>query len=685
MKGKEREKKGGEQKRKFLDFGADRFVPGPGIRKLARVFWPADMFRVTFPQRPDADRETNAFERLVLRLLEAGTTRSVQDLAAESCLPEDLLGIVVRQLQDKHFIDGTLRPDSASLEKLGLGGGEDSPGTFATAVVFREALSGRLLPFLRVLSGSAAIRRGEGVAEDFSPWSGRAPAPPPSRDEIHALLRSLRAGSRLSGAAGPKTGAGLVTVENRPERVNLSCMLYFEQDTGRVMVSNPFGDGSSAVLTLALEDVRRKDASLHGRMAELEEAFCETAPAGRSGTNRSTDHVTPQTRERYPKFADKLATSGLHPFLSASNIHSALEWALFYACGSVSVESALALLEAGFRPEELFSLLRQAALELGFEGNGQNGKPFAFRPVPPGKILDFRNGRADMGTLLAIGLLQASADPDSAPLAAVARSFPDFFKTLDELWTVRDAQFHGEKNDSRAGHTPILERLLPVFGVLLPDAKILLDGATAPAPDADGGGLARRIRDKTIAARLKLQSEFGFSSFSRLGETQIANLVHARQNAEDSGGNVNRVPFATCMANVLQTFLMERISCPDFREAISRAPFEQILASRKTSLGLAAALDRPAFRVNARHRQKAAAGEPATLGACILCLVAWEDEGILRVLLDQCPGFVGTVGDLLDLRGHGNDAVFLSPERFAPLRDNAFSLTKTLLETLPCP
>lgn len=662
---------------RLLDFGVSAASGDTGTRVLANLRWPADAYRVTFPSRPDSKSETNAFERLVLQLLDQGATRSVEGIAEVSCLPPDLVRTIVRQLQDKEFVDPSLRPDSDALRTLGLVSGEkqegETPENFGTAFVFRDCLSGRLLPYIHILSDSAQVRRGDGGNNDLdlSRYVPKGQIETPNPMEIRALLRAVRLGRRLSGKAIPRIDAGLINVDPNPERVLLPCQLFFEQGSGRQLVSDPFADGCSTVLGSSLQELRRTNLELNKTISDLEKNMEPVRPSAHSKT---IENVSPETRQRYPRLADSLRTYEDAPFFSANKIYGALEWALFYACSKAPVEPALALLEDGFRTDELPAIQSEAALKAGFVCQDAFGKPIRFPPVRPGKALDYRNGKAEMNTLVAIALLQFSIDPGRACMGNVSRCFPDFFQTLAELREERNAQQHGKKRGAQKGHSPFLARILPVINVLLPDAEIKFEGALKTS---------RIQEDSVISIRLHLQKMFGFNLFSRLTETEVGNLASAERNANRPEADADRQPFATGICNVLESLLESRIRSDEFRQSLHSAPFEDAFASRIGAFGLSALQEHPSYRLNARNQASAANGNPKSLGACVKCLVAWEDEGTLRLLLVQHPHFVEDIGELLELRGHGNERLSLDRNQIERFRNTSFSLIKTILETLP--
>jgi hypothetical protein len=158
----------------------------------------------------------------------------------------------------------------------------------------------------------------------------------------------------------------------------------------------------------------------------------------------------------------------------------------------------------------------------------------------------------------------------------------------------------------------------------------------------------------------------------------------AAQNAEITLDDADRQPFATGVCAALESFLKNRIQSADFRSNLAGDEFEVALSGRAKLLGLSDILSRLCFNLQTRNRKSAAAGNPASLGACILCFIAREDEDILRLLNNRNPRWLETVADLLDLRGHGNEARPLPKSRITQIRDEFLSLFQTLMETLPC-
>ena len=660
-------------KPRILDFGVLPEASGTFSRMLAKLYWPADAFRITFPSPPSLNTEVNVFERLVLRLLEQGTTRTEEALASEACLDIDFLRTVVRQLQDKGFLDGALRPDAEILKKLGLASGEKACETYATAIVFRERLGGKILPYIHVISDAMPLRNaeyqneGEGTI-NLGRFAEKSVSRPPKRSEIRVLLRSLSERAQLHGIDVPLPNIGLVNVESRSEVVVLQCALMFE-DFGRFVVTNPFGAGYSAMLGDVLIQYRTRSSELNQLLESCESRFSKWDVAVKESAR---DRVSRDTRRRYPHVADALQFD----FLTAANVYDAFEWSLFYATCHAPIDDVLFMLEEAFRKDDLPKRLFDAASRVGFTLNKGDGGPIQFAPIRPGRILDYREGKAEMNTVLAISLFQAAIHPDEAPFAKLAQAMPDFFLRVQGLRQERNAQRHGGKRSGARRDTADADWVITAIQTLLPDAVIKTD-----LPES--GKYMRGFHNR-IVFRMRLQSRFGFSLFSRLTETQIANLIVAEQNAEIPLDDADRQPFATGVCAALESVLRNRIQSADFRSNLAEGEFDAALFKRTKLLGLSDVLSRPCFNLQIRNRKNAAAGNPTSLGGCVLCFVAREDEDTLCMLTDRIPRWVETIADLLDLRGHGNEARPLPKSRVTQIRDEFLSLFQTLMETLPC-
>lgn len=662
-------------KTRVLQFDSYDKPSGMKSMALVRLFWPVDVFRVTIPSTPDSSVEINVFERLVLRLLEMGATRSVEALSGETGMDKDLVETIVRQLQDKGFIDRLLRPGKEIVQMLLGDADHEAEQTFSTAMVFRERLQDKLLPYIHVITDDTPLYNA--APPDVNKgdinllyFARTLKSLLPRREEIRSLLMTYNARSRMAGARTGRINARFVNVGSSAERILLQCSLVF--DESRPVVANPFGAGFSSVLTAALSESRRNNPALDEKISGLEVRFTRSSHRAKAIPH---DRVSPQTRKHYPELADALR----HDILNSADVYGALEWALYYSSCHAPVDEALFLIQEAIRQDELPEKLLATASRIGFKTGMGTTRFVGFAPVPSGKILDYRSGKADMNTVLAISLIQAEIHPEIAPFARIAKEMQDFFQNLFWLRGERNPEQHGEKVSRAKKDTGEWERWVSkAIKTLLPDVVF---------SSTDTGLEEVRLKSATeerIACRLRLQAQFGFSVFSRFTEEQISNLVDAERNAAIDADDANRQRFASAMCNVLQTLLDNRIRSADFRDGIGNEPFDSALAIRARTLGLAEVLSRRCFNIKIQNRRKAELCDPRSLGACVLCYVAREDEDVLRLLTDTNPRWAETVAYLLELRGHGNEPRPLPKKKITPIRDESLRFIQNLMEVMPC-
>ena len=114
---------------KLLDYGKP--APFGGIIGRPRhLAWPVNAYRVTLPRVLDDGDGLNAFERVVLKLLDAAGRMDADALADETRIPVDLVKSVLLRLQDKKLID----EHHAIIERKRE---EERAPVFVTVLVFR--------------------------------------------------------------------------------------------------------------------------------------------------------------------------------------------------------------------------------------------------------------------------------------------------------------------------------------------------------------------------------------------------------------------------------------------------------------------------------------------------------------------------------------------------------------------
>ena len=88
----------------LLDYGRPNPF-GETTGKPRRLAWPVNVYRVTLPRPSDEGEKMNPFERVILKLIDAGGERDAESLAQETCLPRALVQCGLLRLQDQGYLD----------------------------------------------------------------------------------------------------------------------------------------------------------------------------------------------------------------------------------------------------------------------------------------------------------------------------------------------------------------------------------------------------------------------------------------------------------------------------------------------------------------------------------------------------------------------------------------------------
>ena len=661
---------------KLLDYGR----PNPfgetigGLRCLA---WPVNSYRVTLPKASNDGDGLNAFERVILKLLDAVGAMDAHALADETRIPLDLVKGILLRLRDKGLID----EHNVISKRMGenLKCQEEKTPVFVTALLFRELATGKILPFLHFLDDTNPLRKkDEGKKHPPREIRGQdvhnknPPAP-------HNVISALRAMKRRSEALGrnDKMPAVLqITIARSPESYYLECPIAVQKSDSEYRIADPFGNGFSLILESAFLQLLEQDSQLQQWLLNWKQSLSNPRPPKANGPeqwpkesfdNEANGQCYPKLvtnlRRRYVRADDNVNWTAMARPIAA--IHASLEWAFFYACCRRPFEDAIAKLKFTGHLQHS-ALLRNAAQRVGLEH-----PEFHLRPVPLGKLFDFQNGQAELGTVLAIAILQAEKD-ESHPLRRIASLHRDLISRLLAIKKHRDEKGHG-KGGSESADTelPADPFMREIVHALLPDISF----ADTPV---EGTGKDARA-DSLLEAGASIQSEFGFKAFNRLGANLQDRLIHAERFWLVSKEGDDALVFACDLYAALQASFHSTLSRklpPDIMDS------EFIAASQKkmqeSGLGELAECLRTVKPLAIRQTLQ---GNDQTLGACVIGFLLMSDDDTLRIIADTHPSFIDDIAIAITARGHGNEPLPLPKEDIKKLRKAAYSTIKTLLET----
>lgn len=645
-----------------LDYGTNS--PFSGVFGRPRsLSWPVDAYRITIPATLKSGQgQLNPFERVILGLIDAVGALDESLLADETCIPVDLVRSVLLRLRDRGLIDDDNR--IVDRQRRNWEGDADEH-VYTSALVFRELVGGKLLPFVHVSDVSNPIKTKEtdAKARTLQPqYSARNLGAPSTREVIDAIVqmtKRLRAQDRVARIPTIEQ----IRVEREPEGYLLDCRIAVQTRDAYFRIADPFGMGFSRVLEGVFDSRLIDDQSLQTWMAEWLHSLANPKPDDREPVSVRASYDTPENRRRYPNLIQALTPSRGSNHRSVTNIYAALEWSLFYTCEAHNPSIAIRQLGAETGPT-YSERLSQVAIAVGFDPP-QHG----FRPIPNGRFEDYENQKAEMETVLAIALMQAVSDLEH-PMHVLAESHPDFIARIRELASDRGDRAHGAyvsltseaELDSDVFMRGVVSTLLP--------AVRFDDGAS---------GVPRNIHaDLLLDARASLLDAFGFQPFAKLGpDTQNALLEAERfwlvaEEGDDAREFV--LSLYAALQGVLRSFLGGAAPL-----GLTEREYKESARDRARRAGLG---DLPPGieTVNPRRIREALQGRDISVGASVLALLLTSTDGRLAALAQNQRTFLADVEVLQERRGHGNEPIPTPKVDIRKLRQTAFTTLVTLLD-----
>ncbi len=651
-----------------LDYGTSRPF-GETIGKPRILAWPVDAYRVTLPRPSGEGDGVNPFERVILKFLDATGVMSAEMLADETRIPIDLVKGILLRLRDKGLIDEHNANTATARGKLE--GEADKVPEFVTALLFREIATGRILPFLHFVDEANPLRTLTDEERDRQTirWDYCHKDNLPSTQDVIIALRSMKKRRSEHGKDDKTPHVQHITIANSPETYYLRCPIAIQKSDGEYRIADPFGNGYSLILERAFGCLLEDDDKLGEWLHHWKDSLSNSG----SPKTRKPDEESRQPYEndanwqRYPKLVASLRPSRTTPFRSMAKIHASLEWALFYACSRRPYEATIAILRLS-RQVDHPTLIWRAAQSLGLECSEND-----FRPVPSGRLTNFEEGRVDLDSVLAIGVLQAGKDSDH-PMRRIAHSHPDFINCLLGIKRARDAKGHGEGiTDAPKVELPEDRFMCGVVHLLIPEVSFV----DSPSNNGDENERA----DSLLEARASIQGEFGFRVFNRLGANLQERLIHAerfwlasRERDEDDASTFAYDLYAALQAAFARQLLGRLPPDVDDSQLVGTA---QVIARDHHLGGLTECLS----TVRPLLIRQTLQGSAQSLGACVIAFLLMADDDGLRALADCHHSFITDVSSIIASRGHGNEPLPLPNEEIAKLRRAAFSIIKTLTET----
>ena len=648
---------------KLLDYGKpDPF--GGIVGKLDNLAWPVNAYRVTLPKVSEDSNVLNPFERVILKIIDAGGTREADGLARDTCIPVDLVQCVLLRLRDKGFIDE--HNEIINQKRNNWENKEENPPDFATTLMFRELATGKILPFFHLLDDNAQLKKKEEKKHLRTiPYDDRHKKSPLSPRDVISALRAMMKRSLAFGAETRMPAVQQITIAHETELYYLDCPIAIQKSDGEFRIADPFGNGFSLVLENAFNRLLEQNNILSDWLMNWKQSLSNPRQ-----DKQVTAHKEPYDNDanqgRYLNLVSNLRLSRNRRHCSIEQIHAALEWALFYACTQHPFDTAINRLRLTNQSEHP-NLLMEAAKRVGLYP-----PQYGFRLVRDGKLDDFLSGEAWMGTVLSIALLMAENDA-SHPLHRIAAQHQDFIIRIFDIEKKRNAQRHGQgkvqKNEIELPEEAFMREIVTA---LLP--TIRFSGTPVAEVNKDD------VADSLLDARTSIQSEFGFKLFNRFGTNLQDRLICAECFWLPLPCNdIHDALYFTCdiYAALQMTFRqkLSRVLPPDIKDS----KFSETAQKIASQSGLEQ-LPECLCTVKPSAIRETLQGNDQTLGACVLAFLLVSDTDTLGSIADAQPSFISDVADIIILSKHGNKPLPLPKTEIGKLRKSAYSTIKTLLE-----
>ena len=652
---------------KIFDFN-EKTRPGGIIGDPREIAWPCDMFRVTLPKvKRDIESEFNAFELCVLKLLASGRYEP-KELAAETCLPPDLIEAILLRLYDHARIDEHYQvvPDALEAIEKHDEDKESEPTEYETCVLFRERIGGTLLPMLteanlraEEVNDEGAIQKGTRNIHLRGLHAMQNNATALNTSDVLSVLRTMARRRRISGDTYRIPSAGYVSVAPSSEPCSLRVRMVIQQNSDwRIL--NPFGKGWS----IELESVYQKLLKDNHDEAKY---FLEWQNRNRAegSTKKEKDdnnppkpYDTPENRSNYPELLGALKRND-----DRVNVYEVLEWALFYALQSADTKKIIQMLQVDTRENN------ETWLNSAIQSLEQSGNANWVRIPLPGKLRSFlENGTSEMSVVLPLTIL-SSKDGPRFPFHKIAQAYPDCLARIADLKKRRDEKMHGHSKWSETYGEDDRVFMRTVISTLLPSIHFT-DSPTVEKTDDDA------IVDNRFNARLNLQLSFGIYSFDRMDSNLQESLLQVEMFRQSVPDNIE-FDVLPCINHLYAAVQCAFRTLPEGKrpESVSIET-----AAQKAKKAGWEELPKSLSAVRIDMIKRTLDGSDQTLGSSVVAWLLMANCDLLRQVAVKLPEFLFDIDNLLALRKHGNQTCVMQSAELNNRIQTIYQLIKIITE-----
>lgn len=634
--------------------------------KARNLLWPVSVHRITIPVVNHGYRELNAFEVLILRLLEECGPLTSEQLVVETSLPIGLIKGITDKLCDKRRIDQYNEVVQAEVSTSY--GNRSQSLDFTAAVIFQDQISGYIFPEIKFMDQHSGLKeRDVEKSKVVNHNRGNRTIPQITPSIIRSLAFNLNRNSLDQEKRIVIKNDTDIKIVGTPENYCLNCPIAYEKDRANYRIACPFGNKYSVPLEKQYRKLLQENQNLSDWHKKWEESLLSLVKS----RPEKTIHGPFRADSNWPGYPNlKAVLQNDERHLSTKELYSALEWAFFCSCTENNYQLQLRKINCYPTTNAQIGPFKEAAAKLGFEiPDG------FFRPISTSRIRSFEKGEAEMMTVLTLSILIAQNQPGKG-LSILASKHPDYLKRIQELKNSRDEIRHGntQNSKSRAAHEIMfLESIATmVTGIHLTNTKPLKEESDIAT-------------DLLLRARMEIQNQLGMETYNKLTEDQqdqFAIIEKHRANPEpcpdgnDGNNKINAGKLLGGLYALFQSLLKSKIlaiKTPPIPDS-DPTPNAQV---KSTQYGLG---EVPPGVPLHRIKNTLMNIDDDTLNSCIICFIITAREDTLGSLSITQPGIFDLLRKLIKHDRHGNTAIPLSTKEMYDFAEESYSAAKDLLE-----
>ena len=645
----------------------------PYIGFPRNIAWPCRVYRITLPKtKRNVQGRLNAFEVCILKLLAYGRYEP-KDLAYETCLPPELIKIILLRLYDMEKIDkyNQLTPDTLKeLEKYD-NEKESEPIEYETKVIFQECMTGTLLPMLEDAKLQAEEVDENGNFKNkklknlWRLFAAKKDFNMPTPRDVISAIKTMSRRSITSDELLKIPSANYISVASGQESCDILVRMVM-QENGDWRILNPFGKNWSLELESAYQKILKDNENEEKNFNKWIESFKRDSSQGKSNNHITYPFETQDNYKRYRELiiALRRCMENNNEEKAGSFFYSAIEWALFYAlkeCESTNKE--IQLLHAYSKKDNDARILN-AINSLGF----LKKKDFHFSNFQ-NKIESFQNyNTADMSLVVPLAILVAKADEQFA-FNKICKTYPKILSMIPALKEKRDKSMHGSNNFTQ------------IYGK--EDYKFITDVITTliPSVQFSDSSSAHTDKDEIIDARLDAQNKLREAFGAYLFETMDNILKRELTDAEIFRSKINKAAKVDVLPCIVNLYAAVQCTFRPLLNAESSFISNPIaVAQDNAKLAGWGELPQSIKKIRMDLLQHTLEGNDQTLGACIVTWLIRTEQDVLNMIAEKQPELINNLDVLLKLRSHGNKSIKMQQEELNTFVNKIYKIIRTIME-----